>query len=203
MSYRVKEIFYSIQGEGANAGRPAVFLRFAFCNMWSGLEKDRGKGGSCSAWCDTDFLGGDVYEGATALGDAASALAAGGLCVVTGGEPALQLDRALVLELRARGFEVAVETNGTKSLPCEVMWTTVSPKAGAKLVVRRGDEIKLVYPQNGLEPETLARLDFRHFFLQPKDGPDLESNTRTAIAYCLEHPQWRLSVQTQKVLGIR
>ena len=214
MAYVVKEVFYTLQGEGANAGRPAVFCRFTGCNLWSGWEEDRDKGrAGCSVWCDTDFLGTDGPGGgrfATAQ-DLARAVASkwpGGavrarpLAVCTGGEPLLQLDEELVGAFHAAGFEVAVETNGTRRPPPGLDWVCVSPKAGADLVLRRGDELKLVFPQEGAEPERYEHLDFRHFFLQPMDGPRRERNTRLAVRYCLEHPQWRLGLQTQKILGI-
>jgi len=211
MGYAVKEIFYTLQGEGANSGRPAVFLRFAGCNLWSGREADRA--GAVCRFCDTEFVGtdgdgGGKFETADALAaEIDAAWAARGaeqrLVVCTGGEPLLQLDAALVAALRARGFMVAVETNGTQQAPAGELWLTVSPKAGAALALARGDELKLVYPQSGAEPERYAQLEFRHFFLQPMDGPDKARNTRLAIAYCLEHPQWRLSLQTHKLIGIR
>jgi 7-carboxy-7-deazaguanine synthase (Cx14CxxC type) len=211
MGYAVKEIFYTLQGEGANSGRPAVFLRFAGCNLWSGREADRA--GAVCRFCDTEFVGtdgdgGGKFETADALAaEIDAAWAARGaeqrLVVCTGGEPLLQLDAALVAALRARGFMVAVETNGTQQAPAGDLWLTVSPKAGAALALARGDELKLVYPQSGAEPERYAQLEFRHFFLQPMDGPDKARNTRLAIAYCLEHPQWRLSLQTHKLIGIR
>ncbi|HET7598679.1 MAG TPA: 7-carboxy-7-deazaguanine synthase [Gemmatimonadales bacterium] len=210
MAYAVKEIFYTLQGEGAQTGRPAVFCRFAGCNLWSGREADRASA-TCT-FCDTDFVGvdgpgGGRFDTADALADAVAAAwpAAGGgrpFVVCTGGEPLLQLDAPLVHALHARGFAVAVETNGTLEPPAGVDWTCVSPKAGAELRLRRGDELKLVYPQAGAEPERFAELDFRHFFLQPLDGPERERNTRAALAYCLAHPRWRLSLQTHKLLGI-
>jgi 7-carboxy-7-deazaguanine synthase len=212
MSYAVKEIYYTLQGEGVHAGRPAVFLRFAGCNLWSGHEADRAAGPSCSRWCDTDFVGTDGPGGGTfaAARELAAAVAnrwpaAGAgrpFVVCTGGEPLLQLDDALVAALHAAGFEVAVETNGTRPAPRGIDWLTVSPKARADLVLRAGDELKLVYPQPGAEPERFERLDFRHFLLQPMAGPDVERHTRAALGYCLEHPQWRLSLQVHKVLGI-
>jgi 7-carboxy-7-deazaguanine synthase (Cx14CxxC type) len=214
MSYAVKEIFLTLQGEGAHTGRVAVFCRFAGCNLWSGLEKDRA--GAVCRFCDTDFVGTDGPGGgsfATAR-DLAAAIArawpgAPGTAppdrpfvVFTGGEPLLQLDEALLDAVRASGFETAVETNGTRRAPRGLDWICVSPKAGAELVQIEGHELKLVYPQEGAAPERYAHLDFRHFFLQPMDGPDREANTRAAIRYCLSHPRWRLSLQTQKVLGI-
>jgi 7-carboxy-7-deazaguanine synthase (Cx14CxxC type) len=210
MNYAVKEIFYTLQGEGANAGRPAVFCRFAGCNLWTGREADR-QGAVC-AFCDTDFVGTDGPGGgrfatAAALADAVVACwpaAAGArrFVVVTGGEPLLQLDAALVEVLHGRGCEIAIETNGTRLPPPGIDWICVSPKAGADLVLRWGSELKLVFPQAGAEPERYVHLDFRHFFLQPMDGPERERNTQLAVRYCLEHPPWRLSLQTHKILGI-
>jgi 7-carboxy-7-deazaguanine synthase len=215
MSYSVKEIFYTLQGEGANAGRPAVFLRFAGCNLWSGREADRAT--AVCRFCDTDFVGtdgtgGGRFEAATSLAAAVAAhwpASAGGsrLVVCTGGEPLLQLDTALIAALAAQGFALAVETNGTQpapGLPPQAeLWITVSPKAGAPLVLDRGSELKLVFPQPGAEPERFAGLPFSHFFLQPMDGPERARNTRLATEYCLAHPQWRLSLQTHKIIGIR
>lgn len=205
MSYAVKEIFYTLQGEGGMAGRPAVFLRFSGCNLWSGREEDRA-GAQCR-FCDTDFVGGDKYADAEALARAVASAwpaKAGGFpyVVCTGGEPALQLDEALVVALHRIGFEVAVETNGTRPLPGGIDWVCVSPKAGTDLVVNAGEELKLVWPQDGLDPEKLAMLPFRHHFLQPMDGPDRDANTQACIRYCLTHPRWRLSLQTHKILGI-
>ena len=208
--YTVKEIFYTLQGEGANAGRAAVFCRFAGCNLWTGREVDRER--AVCRFCDTDFVGvgpdGGRFATADALADAVASRwpdAAGGrpLVVCTGGEPLLQLDAAGVEALHARGFEVAVETNGTRPAPPGLDWICVSPKVGAPLVLEAGDELKLVYPQEGGDPARFAALPFRHYFLQPMDGPDVAANTGRAIAYCLAHPQWRLSVQTHKVVGIR
>ena len=209
MSYAVKETYYTLQGEGANVGRPAVFLRFAGCNLWSGHEADRASA-TCD-FCDTDFVGTDGPGGgkfATAR-ELAAAVAAAWLgdaqrrfVVCTGGEPLLQLDAPLVAALHATGFDVAIETNGTLLPPPGIDWVCVSPKAGAALVLRSGHELKLVYPQDGLPPENVAGLDFRHFFLQPMDGPDRLRNTDLALRYCLEHPRWRLSLQTHKLLGI-
>ena len=211
MTYSVKEIFYTLQGEGANTGRPAVFLRFAGCNLWSGREPDRAD--ALCRFCDTEFVGTDGAGGgkfdtpealAAAVAAAWSASHAVGLFVVcTGGEPLLQLDSALVAALRGQGFMIAVETNGTLTPPDGGLWLTVSPKAGAPLKLTRGDELKLVYPQAGAEPERYAQLDFRHFFLQPMDGPEKGRNTRLATEYCLAHPGWRLSLQTHKFIGIR
>jgi 7-carboxy-7-deazaguanine synthase len=211
MSYAVKEIFYTLQGEGANAGRPAVFCRFAGCNLWSGREADRED--AVCRFCDTDFVGtdgpgGGKFPSAERL---ASALAAAWpaardegrpLVVCTGGEPLLQLDPPLLEALHAAGFEVAVETNGTVPAPAGIDWLCLSPKAGAPPVISAGDELKLVYPQEGAEPVRYEALRFRHFFLQPMDGPTREANTRAALRYCLAHPRWRLSLQTHKLLGI-
>ena len=208
--YTVKEIFYTLQGEGRQAGRAAVFCRFAGCNLWSGKERHRHK--AICQFCDTDFVGtgpdGGKFAEADALADriAASWPAGSGgtpYVVCTGGEPLLQLDAPLLAALHARGFEVAVETNGTVAAPAGLDWICVSPKAGAPLVQTRGHELKLVYPQPTLLPEAVAALDFEHFYLQPMDGPDGAANTRAAIAYCMAHPQWRLSVQTHKVVNIR
>ncbi len=208
--YIVKEIFYTLQGEGVHAGRPAVFCRFSGCNLWTGREEDRAD--AVCRFCDTDFFGvgpdGGKFADADALADAVAARwpSAGGgrrYVVCTGGEPLLQLDALLIDALHARRFEVAVETNGTQPAPAGLDWVCVSPKANAPLVLTKGDELKLVYPQEGGEPERYAHLDFTNFSLQPMDGPDLARNTEAALAYCLEHPQWRLSLQTHKTLGIR
>ena len=211
MGYSVKEIFYTLQGEGAQSGRPAVFLRFAGCNLWSGREADRTEA-QCR-FCDTEFVGtdgegGGKFASADALAAAVAATwpaqaGAQGFVVCTGGEPLLQLDAALVAALRAQGFTVAAETNGTLAPPEGELWLTVSPKAGTPLALTQGDELKLVYPQAGAEPERYAGLAFRHFFLQPMDGPEQARNTRLAIDYCLAHPRWRLSLQTHKLIGIR
>ena len=210
MSYAVKEIFYTLQGEGANTGRPAVFCRFAGCNLWTGREADR-ETATCR-FCDTDFVGTDGPGGgrfpaadqlAAAVEEAwPSSEAAARFVVCTGGEPLLQLDAPLLDALHTRGFEVAVETKGTVPPPPGIDWLCVSPKAGAPLVVDRGDELKLVFPQDGAEPERFATLRFRHFFLQPMDSPLREANTAAAVRYCLSHPRWRLSLQTHKLLGI-
>lgn len=212
MSYAVKEIYYTLQGEGANTGRPAVFLRFAGCNLWSGREADRATA-TCD-FCDTDFLGTDGPGGgkfpspellAQAVSSAwpdATPPSIGRFVVCTGGEPLLQLDAALLDALHRAGFEVAIETNGTLPAPGGIDWICVSPKARADLVQRSGDELKLVFPQPGAEPERFEELEFRHFFLQPMDGPKRARNTELAIRYCLDHPRWRLSVQTHKLLGI-
>jgi 7-carboxy-7-deazaguanine synthase (Cx14CxxC type) len=210
MSYAVKEIFYTLQGEGRHAGRPAVFCRFTGCNLWSGREQDRAS--AVCNFCDTDFvgtdgLGGGKFEDAEALAEAIAGFWPAGaenrFTVLTGGEPLLQVDTALAAALHARGFEIALETNGTLSAPAEIDWVTVSPKGAAPLVQRTGAELKLVYPQPGLDPAEYAALDFRHFLLQPMDGPAQAQNTAAAIAYCLAHPRWRLSLQTHKFTGIR
>jgi 7-carboxy-7-deazaguanine synthase (Cx14CxxC type) len=206
MSYAVKEIFATLQGEGANAGRAAVFLRFAGCNLWSGREEDRA--GAVCRFCDTDFVGADAgrFADADALADAVlrewQEGAGGRFVVVTGGEPLLQLDPPLLDALHARGFAVAIETNGTLPAPPGIDWICVSPKAGAPLVQTTGHELKLVHPQPGLPPEAVAGLDFAQFFLQPMDGPRRAANTEAAVAYCRAHPQWRLSLQTHKLIGI-
>jgi 7-carboxy-7-deazaguanine synthase len=229
MAYAVKEIFYTLQGEGANTGRPAVFCRFAGCNLWTGHEADRHRA-TCQ-FCDTDFVGtdgpgGGKFADAEALADAVAVAwpigsqaerseAAGApplrsaqgdqarrFVVCTGGEPLLQLDPPLIAALHARGFEVAVETNGTIAPPRGIDWLCLSPKANADLVVTSGSELKLVFPQDGGDPDRYRELDFQHFFLQPMDGPDRERNTRLALEYCLAHPRWRLSLQTHKILGI-
>lgn len=210
MAYSVKEIFYTLQGEGAQTGRPAVFCRFAGCNLWSGREADRAT--AVCTFCDTDFVDTDGPGGgrfATAAALAASVAGAwpagsdaGRFVVCTGGEPLLQLDAAVVQALHAEGFAIAVETNGTRLPPPGLDWTCVSPKAGAELVLVQGDELKLVYPQAGAEPERFETLAFEHFFLQPMDGPARDANTEAALRYCLAHPRWRLSLQTHKLLGI-
>lgn len=207
--YAVKEIFYTLQGEGANAGRAAVFCRFAGCNLWSGREQDR-RAAVCD-FCDTDFVGtdgdgGGKYADARLLVEAISAAWQGGdeerFVVLTGGEPALQVDDALIQELHAQGFTIAVETNGTLPLPAGLDWICVSPKAGTDLAQTSGDELKLVYPQAGLAPESLLGLDFPRRYLSPMDGPQLAENTAAAVAYVKAHPVWRLSVQTHKRIGI-
>ncbi len=211
MSYAVKEIFYTLQGEGAQTGRAAVFCRFAGCNLWSGRESDRAS--AICRFCDTDFLGvngagGGRFEMAEDLAEAISATWPSHqpdgtrFVVCTGGEPLLQLDRALIDALHLRGFEIAVETNGTLEAPAEIDWVCVSPKAGARLVQKSGSELKLVFPQVGALPPEFEGLAFKHFFLQPMDGPQREANTQLALQYCLEHPRWRLSLQTHKMLGI-
>ncbi|MEE4637591.1 MAG: 7-carboxy-7-deazaguanine synthase [Wenzhouxiangella sp.] len=211
MTYSAKEIFYTLQGEGGNVGRAAVFLRFAGCNLWSGLERDRAA--AVCNFCDTDFVGtdgpgGGKFTTANALAEAVAARWPGDaegsrLVVCTGGEPLLQLDSAAIEALHARGFEVAVETNGTIAAPAGIDWLCVSPKANAELRQTSGDELKLVYPQPLARPEHFEGLGFRHFLLQPMDGPDLERNTRLTIEYCLKHPKWRFSLQTHKVIGVR
>lgn len=209
MSYAVKEIFLTLQGEGGQAGRPAVFCRFAGCNLWSGLERDRAT--AVCTFCDTDFvgmngLGGGRFADAGALAAAVEAAWTGGpddrLTVLTGGEPLLQVDPALVEALHARGFSIALETNGTLPVPAGVDWICVSPKAQAPVVQTTGQELKLVFPQSGVDPARFEGLEFERFLLQPMDGPDRAANTEAAIAYCLAHPRWRLSVQTHKYLGI-
>jgi len=211
MSYAVKEVFYTLQGEGAQTGRAAVFLRFAGCNLWSGREADRST--AMCRFCDTDFAdvngpGGGRFASADLLAAAVSDKwpkqpAAGRRFVVcTGGEPLLQLDASLIEALHRRGFEIAVETNGTLAAPAGIDWVCVSPKAGTELAQRTGDELKLVFPQPGAEPERFEGLGFRHFFLQPMDGPNRAAHTELALRYCLEHPAWRLSLQTHKILGI-
>jgi 7-carboxy-7-deazaguanine synthase len=214
MSYRVKEIYYTLQGEGGQSGRAAVFCRFSNCNLWSGLEDDRPS--AVCQFCDTDFYGtdgrrGGEYSSATTLAQAiaacwpttpAAATRLAPLVVCTGGEPLLQLDVSLIEALHMAGFEVAVETNGTLPAPPGIDWLCVSPKAGAALRITAGDELKLVYPQSGAEPELYEKLSFRQFYLQPLDGPQLTAHTHQAVAYCLAHPQWRISLQTHKILGI-
>ncbi len=215
MTYSVKEIYYTLQGEGAQTGRAAVFCRFAGCNLWSGREGDRAR--AVCRFCDTDFVGTDgpggrKFKGAPALAEAvARAWGAGHggvdadgspLVVCTGGEPLLQLDQALVDAFHAVGIEVAVETNGTQPAPAGLDWLCVSPKAGTTLLLTAGDELKLVYPQEGAPPEAFEHLAFRRFYLQPMDGPERERNTRLATRYCLAHPRWRLSLQTHKLIGI-
>lgn len=207
--YAVKEIFLTLQGEGANAGRAAVFCRFSGCNLWSGQEKDRAS--AVCGFCDTDFvgmdgLGGGSFGGAEALAIAIERAWIGGktdrFVVFTGGEPLLQLDQALIGAVHARGFEIAVETNGTLAPPLGLDWLCVSPKAGAPLVAKSGSELKLVFPQQGLRPDALCGLAFSHFWLQPMDGDERAANTAAAIAYCLDHPRWRLSLQTHKFVGL-
>jgi 7-carboxy-7-deazaguanine synthase len=210
VSYAVKEIFLTLQGEGAHAGRAAVFCRFAGCNLWSGRDEDRAS--ATCRFCDTDFVGtdgsfGGRYVSAEALVDTIAGQWTGDDCnryvVLTGGEPLLQVDAALIAALHARGFAIAVETNGTIEAPEGLDWICVSPKADASLVLRRGHELKLVYPQAGAEPENFADLAFERFSLQPMDGPAIVENAARAVEYCLRHPKWRLSLQTHKTLGIR
>ncbi len=206
--YSVKEIFYTLQGEGANAGRAAVFCRFAGCNLWSGRETDRAS--ATCRFCDTDFVGTDGPGGGrfntpAELAQAcrrAAGPAGPSLIVLTGGEPMLQVDEALVAALHGAGFEIAIETNGTLPVLPAIDWICVSPKAGADIKQSTGHELKLVYPQEGLDPAAVAGLDFRHCFLQPMDGPDRDRNTALAVAYCKAHPQWRLSLQSHKLIGI-
>lgn len=211
MSYAIKEIFYTLQGEGRHAGRPAVFCRFAGCNLWTGREADRHRA-TCQ-FCDTDFVGTDGPGGGrfASPADLADAVArawpaedrrARRYVVCTGGEPTLQMDVSLIEALHERGFEVAIETNGTRAVPPGIDWICVSPKAGAELIQRRGDELKLVFPQAAAMPERFVDLEFGHHLLQPMDGPDREANTQAALAYCLAHPRWQLSLQTHKFLGI-
>lgn len=209
MTYSVKEIFLTLQGEGGQAGKAAVFCRFAGCNLWTGREQDRAK--AVCTFCDTDFVGTDGENGGKfatpdALVDVIEAQWTGGpgdrLVVCTGGEPLLQLDAALIAALHARGFMIAVETNGTVEAPEGIDWVCVSPKADAPVVQTKGQEIKLVFPQEKALPERFEGLDFERFYLQPMDGPDRDRNTQLAVAYCLSHPQWRLSVQTHKYLGL-
>jgi 7-carboxy-7-deazaguanine synthase len=225
MTYTVKEIFYTLQGEGAQSGRAAVFCRFSGCNLWSGREEDRSR--AVCQFCDTDFVGtgpdGGKFASVKALADAIDRCWGGELghfddrrdergepasirrkyVVCTGGEPLLQLDEPLIAALHERGFDVAVETNGTRPAPRSLDWICVSPKAGAPFVQTTGSELKLVYPQENAPPEKFAPLAFEHFFLQPMDGPDVARNTELAIDYCLKHPQWRLSIQTHKLVGLR
>ena len=211
MTYFVKEIFYTLQGEGANTGRPAVFCRFAGCNLWTGLERDRAL--ATCRFCDTDFVGidgpgGGRFDSAEDLAAAISQKWPGGyrrarpFVVCTGGEPLLQVDDDLVRALHDVDFTVAVETNGTKPAPAGIDWICVSPKAGAPLILQRGHELKVVFPQDGIDPAMLEDLDFQHFFLQPMDGHERDANTEAAVAYCLNNPVWRLSLQTHKYLGV-
>jgi 7-carboxy-7-deazaguanine synthase len=210
MSYAVKEIFYTLQGEGANSGRPAVFCRFAGCNLWNGREADRAD--AVCRFCDTDFVGTDGAGGgrfadagalaACVRGFWPAAAGAHPFVVCTGGEPLLQLDAPLIDALHAAGCVIAVETNGTCPAPDGLDWICVSPKAGAPLALPTGDELKLVFPQEGMDPEDFEHLAFRHFFLQPMDGPERARNTELAVRFCLAHPRWRLSLQTHKLIGI-
>jgi 7-carboxy-7-deazaguanine synthase len=211
MTYSVKEMFYTLQGEGANAGQPAVFCRFAGCNLWSGREEDRST--AICQFCDTDFVGtdgthGGKFESAKALAAAIASFWPASdtqhrFVVLTGGEPLLQVDEALVDALHAQGFSIAVETNGTVLPPKGIDWLCVSPKAGSQRVVKTGQELKLVFPQVGAEPALYESLNFENFYLQPMDGPNAAANTAAAVAYCQAHPRWRLSVQTHKLIGIR
>ncbi|MBV0931983.1 7-carboxy-7-deazaguanine synthase [Marinobacterium weihaiense] len=207
--YSVKEIFYTLQGEGAQSGRASVFCRFAGCNLWSGREQDRS--GSICDFCDTDFIGTDGQNGgkfasADALAERIESFWPQGTdnryVVCTGGEPALQLDEALVDALHARGFEIAIETNGTKPLPNGIDWVCVSPKGSSDILITKGDELKLVYPQSAAMPERFAAFTFSHYYLQPMDGPLQDTNTRRCIDYCQAHPRWKLSLQTHKMIGI-
>ncbi len=209
MTYTAKEIFLTVQGEGGQAGRAAVFLRFAGCNLWSGREQDRAT--AVCSFCDTDFVGTDGPGGgkfrtpealACAVADAWRGGEGGRLVVCTGGEPLLQLDGPLIDALHTQGFEVAVETNGTIAAPAGIDWICVSPKADAPVVQTSGQELKLVYPQSGVDPTRFEHLDFERFYLQPMDGPERDANTHEAVAYCLSHPRWRLSVQTHKYIGV-
>jgi len=211
MTYSVKEIFYTLQGEGANAGRPAVFCRFAGCNLWSGRESDRAT--AVCKFCDTDFVGTDGQGGGRF--DSAAALAQKindfwppddqehKFVVLTGGEPLLQVDAPLLQALHGFHFQVAVESNGTISAPSGIDWLCISPKFGGDLIQASGNELKLVFPQAGMNPAALEELEFEHFYIQPMDGPDVASNTAQAVAFCLANPRWRLSTQTHKILGIQ
>ena len=211
MTYTVKEIFYTLQGEGTYTGRPAVFCRFSGCNLWTGREEDRAT--AVCTFCDTDFFGigpdGGKFRDAASLAEAVASrwpsLNGHGrrFVVCTGGEPLLQLDEAAIDAFHERGFEVAIETNGTLEPPSGIDWVCVSPKAGSETVLRRGNELKLVYPQPSAQPEAFADAEFEQFYLQPMDGPELEQNTQLALEYCLAHPQWKLSIQTHKLVGIR
>jgi len=209
-TYKVKEIYYTLQGEGAHAGRPAVFCRFAGCNLWSGREEDRPK--AICQFCDTDFRGTDGENGGVYRAEDLAARVAGlwpdvakkgkPYVVCTGGEPLLQLDETLVAAFHERGLEVGVETNGTQDAPAGLDWICMSPKAGTTLKLKSGNELKLVFPQPGAEPPLFEDMDFEHFFLQPMDGPNIAENTRRTLQYCLENPQWQLSLQTHKILDI-
>lgn len=207
--YRVNEVFYTLQGEGANSGRPAVFCRFAGCNIWSGREQDRGP--SCSAWCDTDFVGTDGSNGGrygpVGLAALCASLWPAGnrvdrFVVLTGGEPTLQFDSLLIDVLHRWDFTIAIETNGTRPVVPSIDWVTVSPKAGTEVVQRAGDELKVVWPQEGLDLDAMAAWSFGRHYLQPRDGPDIEANTRACVERCLADPRWRLSLQTHKVIGL-
>lgn len=211
MSYSIKEIYYTLQGEGFHTGRPAVFVRFAGCNLWSGREEDRAT--AICRFCDTDFLGtdgpgGGVFETAAEVAQKVvklwpKASKSKPFVVCTGGEPLLQLDQAIVDAFHGAGCEIALETNGTMLPPASIDWVCVSPKAGAELAVKEGNELKLVFPQTGIDPQEYLHLDFQHFYLQPMAGPELESNTKSALDYCLAHPEWKLSLQIHKILNIR
>lgn len=211
VTYSAKEVFLTVQGEGGQAGRPAVFLRFAGCNLWSGREQDRAE--AVCTFCDTDFVGvdgdgGGKFPTADGLADHVASMWRGRegdprLVVCTGGEPLLQLDAPLIAALHTRGFEIAIESNGTLEAPDGIDWICVSPKASAPVVQTRGQELKLVYPQAQAMPERFEHLPFERFWLQPMDGPDQAANTAAALEYCLTHPQWRLSVQTHKYIGVR
>jgi 7-carboxy-7-deazaguanine synthase len=213
VTYAVKEIFFTLQGEGANSGRPAVFCRFSGCNLWTGREEDRHL--AVCQFCDTDFFGldgtgGGRFKTADLLADSVAAAwpshsstRQNRFVVCTGGEPLLQVDDALIAAFHARDFEIAVETNGTQPVPQGLDWVCVSPKARAELLVHAGSELKLVFPQEGAAPERFEAFDFVHFYLQPMDGPNQLRNTELALQYCLQNPQWRLSIQTHKLLGIR
>ncbi len=212
MAYSVKEVRYTLQGEGLHAGRPAVLCRLTGCNLWTGHEAQRPT--AVCQLCDTDFVGtngpgGDVFQSADDLAQAVreawpepNTTAVRPFVVLTGGEPLLQVDEQCITALHQRGFEVALETNGTIALPAGIDWLCVSPKAGTRLILRKGDELKLVYPQPGAEPELFTELDFRYFYLQPLCGPDTARNTELAVRYCQTHPRWRLSVQLHKILGL-
>ena len=209
-SYSVKEIFYTLQGEGANTGRAAVFCRFAGCNLWSGHEEDRAE--AVCRFCDTDFVGTDGLNGgrfssATGLAKKIAETWTAKeverkFVVCTGGEPMLQMDADLIDALHQEGFEIAIETNGTRAVPPGLDWICVSPKAGAECVIQSGDELKLIYPQTGADPRDFEHFEFQHFYLQPMDGPDRERNTKLTLEFCMEHPRWKLSLQTHKLIGI-
>ena len=211
MTYRVKEIFYTVQGEGAQSGRPAVFLRFSGCNLWSGREVDRARA-KCT-FCDTDFVGtdgerGGHYKTPQDVIDVLDSVWLGSgdgprFVVCTGGEPLLQLDTPLIEAMHAARFEVAVETNGTVMPPSGIDWLCVSPKADNKVIVPAGDELKLVYPQDGQDPASMLSLNFQHFYLQPKDGDEHAANTKATLAYCMAHPKWKFGLQSHKVLGVQ
>ena len=211
MSYKIKEIFYTLQGEGVNAGRAAVFCRFSGCNLWSGREADKVQ--SVCNFCDTDFVGvdgtyGNNYTNANELAKKISRLwpaknFKNKFVVITGGEPMLQVDEDLINALHSINFEIAIETNGTIACPKSIDWICVSPKVGSKLIQKKGDELKFVFPQKGFNPKDYLKLDFKHFLIQPMDGPFLKENTKEAINFCQKNPHWKLSIQTHKVMGIR